>query len=85
MTTSPGHAHEYHIKINGREKSVVSDRVTYEQAVELAGYPAPIEGTEYIVTYRRAVEPHSDGDLIAGEYVIIKNGTDFVVEPGNRS
>lgn len=85
MTTANSEHREYHIKVNGREKTVQSDRVNYDEAVELAGYPKPTEGVEYIVTYRHAVDPKHDGDLIPGEHVIVKDGTDFVVEPGNRS
>lgn len=82
------HDHDYHILVNGRERTVESDRLTYDQVVALApNLPPPTPGVEYDydVTYTGAVEPKKDGDLIAGETVTIKNGTHFVVSPSNRS
>lgn len=84
MSNSSEHGHDYHIVVNGREQTIHSDRVTYKEAVELAGYPPPTDGVEYIVTFRHAVKPEH-GDLIPGEHVIVKDGTEFVVEPSNRS
>lgn len=86
MSTDQGEAHEFHIIVNSRERTVTKDVLTYDEVVSLApNLPPPAEGQEYIVTYRHAVAPQQDGDLIAGETVTIKNGTQFVVEPGNRS
>lgn len=75
----------FHIVVNGRERTVSSEVVTYEQIVALApNLPPPSEIVEYSVTFRNAVKPH-EGDLIAGESVVIKNGTQFVVSSSNRS
>lgn len=75
----------FHIVVNGRERTVDSDVVTYEKVVALApNLPPPSEGVEYNVTFSNAVSPR-EGDLIAGESVIVKNGTHFVVSPSNRS
>jgi len=79
-----GH-HEYHIIINGRERTVTHDVLTFNQVVVLANYPPPKDGVEYQVTYEHAVSPKHAGDMIQGETVTVKNGTKFVVEPGNRS
>jgi Multiubiquitin len=84
-TDSDHHEKVLQIGVNGRERLIKSDRVTYDEVVALAGYPSAAEGTEYIVTYKHAVSPKHEGDLITGEHVIVKDGTDFVVEPGNRS
>jgi hypothetical protein len=79
-------SHEYHVIVNGRERTVDHDVLTYDQVVALApNLPPPVEGVEYHVTYRHAVAPKKEGDLIQGETVTVKNGTEFVVEPGNRS
>lgn len=75
----------FRIVVNGRERIVSSDVVTYEQIVALTpNLPPPGVGVEYNVTFSSAVKP-DEGDLIAGETVIIKNGTHFVVSSSNRS
>ncbi len=85
MNSDSGHGHEYKIFVNGREAIINSDVVTYAQVVALApNLPPPGDGVEYQVTYSDAGDPKA-GDLIPGESVRIKNGTQFVVEPGNRS
>ena len=77
---------EYHIIVNARERTVSHDVLTYDEVVALApNLPPPGEGVEYHVTYRGAIAPKEDGDLVKGESVTVKNGTQFVVEPGNRS
>ena len=78
--------HEFHIIVNTRERAVDHDVLTYSEVVALAPNLPPLaEGGEYIVSYRHAVAPKVDGDLIEGETVTVRNGTEFVVEPGNRS
>ena len=82
----PKPPHEYHITVNTRPRTVDHDKLTYEQVVELAPNLPPLtDGGEYIVTYSHAVAPKEHGDLIPGETVTIKDGTEFVVEPSNRS
>jgi hypothetical protein len=79
------HHTEYHIRVNTRERTVDHDVLTYAEVVALAPNLPPLkEGQEYIVTFIHAVKPEH-GDLIEGETVTIRNGTEFVVEPGNRS
>lgn len=78
--------HEYHINVNGRERTVPSNVLTFNEVVALApNLPPPGDGVEYHVTYEHAVAPKENGDLVQGETVTIKNGTHFVVAPGNRS
>ena len=75
----------YRIIVNGRERTVDSRVVTYEQVIALApNLPPPGEGVQYSVTFTHAFKPH-EGDLIAGEHVTVKNGTQFVVSSSNRS
>lgn len=86
MSTSTEHDRDFHIIVNTRERTVEHDVLTYKEVVALAPNLPPLkEGMEYIVTYRHAVAPKHEGDLIEGETVTVKNGTEFVVEPGNRS
>jgi hypothetical protein len=77
--------HDYHIIVNGREKTVESDILTFDQVIALApNLPPPGPGVDYKVTYRLAVDPR-EGTLISGESVKIKNGSEFVVSATNRS
>lgn len=79
------HRHSYHINVNGRDRTVETDILTYDQVVALApNLPPPGDNVAYDVTFTGAVDP-KDGDLIAGESVTIKDGTHFVVSPSNRS
>ena len=86
----PGHGEppkleQYEIIVNGRPEKVDGDYVTYEQVVAFAkNLPPPGKDVEYTVTFKDAVEPQ-EGDLIPGERVKIKNGTQFVVTATNRS
>jgi hypothetical protein len=76
---------EYQIVVNGRERDVDHDELTYAQVVALApNMPPPGEGVELLVTYIHAAHD-AKGDLIPGESVRIKDGTQFSVAPGNRS
>ncbi len=76
---------EYHIVVNGRERLVDHDELTYAQVVALApNMPPPSDHVELLVSYVNAAH-HAKGDLIPGESVRIKNGTQFSVAPGNRS
>jgi len=86
VESRPKPPHEYYITVNGRERTVDHDKLTYDEVAALApNLPPLVDGREYIVTYRNAVAPKAEGDLIPGETVTVKNGTEFVVEPGNRS
>ncbi len=79
------HDHDFHIKVNSRERVVEHAVLTYQEVVTLSNLPPLKEGMEYIVTYKHAEAPKHDGDLIEGETVTVRNGTEFVVEPSNRS
>jgi hypothetical protein len=74
-----------HIHVNGRERTVDHDVLTFDEVVHLAPNLPPLtEGTEYRVTFSGAVLP-KEGDLIQGETVQVKDGTEFRVSPTNRS
>jgi len=66
--------------VNGHETEVVDRQVTFEQLVVLA-YPgeAPAPNIKYSITYRKVASiPHS-GELAAGGFVEVKNGSIFNV------
>jgi len=71
------------IIVNGTHKTVEQETLTYDQVVRLA-FPEPIPGTIYSVTFERAKEPQ-EGELVEGQHVVIKNGTEFDVTDTGRS
>lgn len=77
------HEKSYKVFVNGVEKTVTQDVLTYEQVVHLFT-PTPAEGTIYAVSFEHAKEP-KDGELVAGQSVEIKNNTEFDVDDTGRS
>lgn len=80
------HEHEYKIVVNGREKSVMSQVLTFDEVVALAFDPVPT-GPEvfFTIAYRHAKsEPH-DGTLTDSETVEVKDGTIFDVTQTDKS
>jgi len=74
----------YKVFVNAEEKAVDSDVVSYEQVVLLA-YPIPPgPDTIYSVTFEKAKKPE-EGDLVAGQTVEIKEGTEFDVTHTGKS
>jgi hypothetical protein len=72
------------IIVNGRERTVHDNQITYEQVAELAfpGEP-PTEEMVYTVSY---TDPHGkDGTLAPGQKVHVKDGMVFNVGRTNRS
>ena len=93
MTTdnAPGHdrpelqhpkhgPHETEIIVNGRERTVVGNEVTFEEVTKLA-FPAPDNEANvvYTVTFKNADQHPSAGELTAGGTVKVKNKTIFNV------
>jgi len=79
------HQHEWHVIVNGREKTVDHQLLTFNEVVALApNLPPPSDTVEYKVVFEHAEDPKS-GTLIQGESVLVKNGTQFVVTATNRS
>jgi hypothetical protein len=73
----------YKVFVNGVEKTVDHDVLTYDEVVRL--YIAdPVEGTIYSVSFDHAKAP-KDGDLVAGQSVTIKQNTEFDVDDTGRS
>ena len=75
---------DYRIFVNGEEKTVESDDLSYDQVVKLS-YPTPPDpNTIFTVTFRKAKEPH-EGSLVPGQSVEIREGTVFDVTPTGKS
>lgn len=79
-----GHPKEFRIQVNGVAKVVSSDDLSYQDVVLLA-YPTPPDAnTTFSISYEKAREPH-EGDLVPGQSVEIKEGTEFDVTPTGKS
>lgn len=78
-----GHEKEYRVIVNGSEKTVEKETLTYDEVVRLE-FPSPVAGTIYLVSFERAKEP-TEGELLEGQTVEIKNGTEFDVTDSGRS
>jgi hypothetical protein len=81
------HEREFKIIINGRQKVVHKEHLSFSEIVALA-FPdvPPDSNTIYTVTYRNGGNVHRpEGTLVNGENVRIKNGTIFDVTPTDKS
>lgn len=76
FVTAPKRKPKIEIVVNGHEVEVTDSHVTFEQLVAIA-YPgeAPAPNIKYSLTYRGvASKPHS-GELAAGGFIEVKNGS----------
>lgn len=81
--TEEHHEKSYKVFVNGVEKTVHHDVLTYDEVVRLFVDP-PVEGTIYAVSFEHAEKP-KEGDLVAGQHVTIKQDTEFDVDDTGRS
>lgn len=77
------HVKTYKIAVNGVEKTVDHDVLTYDEVVRLE-FPQPNPTTIYSVTFEKAKEP-KEGELLPGQSVEIKENTEFDVDDTGRS
>ncbi len=82
-TGGHGHSGEYTIIVNGREKKVSQDNLTFEQIVALA-FENPPSGPNVVitVTYKSRGK---EGSLLPGQSVAIQNGMIFNVKATDKS
>ncbi len=74
------------IIVNGREKVVTSEELSYDEVVRLAFDPPPFGPDIMItVTYRNGAGRPPEGTLIAGQSVKIQDGTVFNVTATDKS
>jgi Multiubiquitin len=81
--TEHGHDKQFRINVNGVEKTVDHDVLTYDEVVRLF-VAQPVDGTIYAVSFEHAKEP-KEGELLAGQSVTIKQNTEFDVDDTGRS
>lgn len=75
----------FRIIVNGREKTVHDDTLTFAQVVALAdGLPTGPD-VIYTVAYRKADQHKKEGTLAEGESVKVKDGTVFDVTATDKS
>ena len=77
---APKRDHTYEIVINGHETVVHQKQLTFEDLVKLA-YPGdePTPNITYSITYRKVASLPHQGELGAGGFVEIQNGSVFNV------
>jgi hypothetical protein len=87
QTADPKHQPGTHtIFVNGREKIVEVNEISYEEVVELA-FPNPSTGPDvrYTVTWARNEHGQADGKLLPGGTVKISETMIFNVERTDKS
>ena len=80
-----GQAHEVTIIVNGREKRVAKEEISFLEVVALAFDTPPSKETMYTVTYRRGQDDKPEGTLVEGQSVKVKDGMIFNVTATNKS
>jgi hypothetical protein len=74
------------IVVNGTQKTVQKDDITYDEVVKLAFETPPYgENTLFSVTYRRGHGNKPEGILAEGESVKVKEGMIFDVTATDKS
>lgn len=84
----PNEQHEKSVGIivNGRQKTVSTKELSFEQVVALAYDNPPMEDNViFTVTYRRGEGNKPEGTLYKGETVKVKEGMIFNVTRTNKS
>ena len=76
---------EVTIIVNGREKTVTSKELTFDEVVDLA-FDDPQRGPNIVftITYRRG-EGNKEGSLLEGQSVKVKDGMIFNVTRTDKS
>lgn len=78
--------HEITIFINGEEKIVKKEKISYEEIIILAfGEYKESEATTYTITYFRGKNENANGVLLKGQEVMVKKEMKFNVSKTNRS
>jgi hypothetical protein len=75
------------IIVNGREKTVTQDELTFDEVLKLAFDNPPYgPNTLFTITYRKGGNEHRpEGHLVEGETVKVKKGTIFNVTATDKS
>lgn len=81
-----GENKEFTVVVNGRQKTVTTKELTFDQVVALA-FDNPPTGPNIVftITYRRAHENKPEGTLVGGGTVKVKDGMVFNVTATDKS
>lgn len=78
--------HKITIYINGEEKIVEKDKISYEEVIELAfGHYEDSETVNYTVIYFKGNNNKPNGFLLKGQVVMVKKGMRINVSRTNKS
>jgi hypothetical protein len=84
--SNEGHSHTITIVINGQQKTVEKEDLSFDEVVALAFDPVPTgENVMFTITYRRGHGDKPEGTLTEGETVKVKEGMIFDVTATDKS
>jgi Multiubiquitin len=79
---TPGHKKSYDIVVNGKQRSIADNRISYDQIIRIAFPEGPFD-VVFTVAY---ANPHGkDGTLASGQDTHVHEGMSFNVVKTNRS
>lgn len=82
----PGHLKQITVVVNGREKKIDDNDLTFVEVVKLAFSDAVFnENTVYTVTYKRGHGDRPAGSMVEGDTVKVKEGMIFNVIRTDKS
>lgn len=82
MSEAPVQTKQYNIRVNGQHKTVDHNVLPYDEVVLIA-FPDPGNGI-YSVSFEKAEAP-KEGELVKGQSVEIRDGTEFDVDRTGES
>ena len=86
QTERPDQGKQFDIIVNGRERTVPSDELTFDEIVKLAFDPPPTgPNIMFSVTYRNGGGRPPEGSLAPGGTVKVQEGTVFNVTATAKS
>ena len=86
QTERPDQGKQFDIIVNGRERTVPSDELTFDEIVKLASTPRPTgPNIMFSVTYRNGGGRPPEGSLAPGGTVKVQEGTVFNVTATDKS
>lgn len=87
--STPTHVKAFSIIVNGTEKKVAEETLTFDQVVGLAfpNPPPPPPGhvVVYTITFKNAGGDKKEGTLVEGGTLTVKNGTSINVTRTTKS
>ena len=79
------HGHNVTIIVNGRERIVKKEEISFVEVVALAFDAPQGDNTMYTITYRKGHGNKPEGSMVEGDTVKVKEGMIFNVTATNKS